>query len=91
MAEAKKNRRTVVQENVNLTLSLEEAETLMAVGARIGGDSESSPRKHYVAVTEALRKAGVRDFTTLGDHPFKYLDRTGPGLYFKAKGELDLF
>ncbi|MFI2909441.1 hypothetical protein ACG2OD_14445 [Streptomyces sp. PDY-4] len=82
MAEATKKTRTVATEVVTLTLSVEEAETLMAVGAKIGGDRSNSPRKHYDSVVAALSKAGVRDFTAFGAHPYKHLSRSAPGLVF---------
>lgn len=82
MAEAK--RTTITQEvtetkkvpAVTLTLTIEEAETLMAVGAKIAGDYRVSPRKHYAAVTAALSAAGVRDFTASGPHPYKHISGT---------------
>lgn len=82
MAEATKQIRTVKKETVTLVLSIEEAETLMAVGAKIGGSKENSPRGHYDAVVKALSAAGVRDFTAFGEHPYKHLNRTAPGLIF---------
>ncbi|MEU5577799.1 hypothetical protein ABZ791_10645 [Streptomyces huasconensis] len=86
MAEAK---RTIIEQEVtetkripavSLTLTVEEAETLMAIGCRIAGDRYKSPRRHYESVVRALAKAGVRDFTAAGDHPYKHL--TGSGLSF---------
>ncbi|MGI5196952.1 hypothetical protein ACQEVY_25535 [Streptomyces sp. CA-288835] len=73
---------------ITLTVSIEEAETLMAVGAKIGGDPEHSPRKHYAAVTEALRDAGVRDYMVGGEHPFKYL---GSGALFFSNKKSSVF
>ncbi|WP_338781760.1 hypothetical protein [Streptomyces sp. DG1A-41] len=85
MAEATKKTRTVSKDFVTLTLSIEEAETLMAVGAKIGGDREDSPRAHYEAIVRALSRAGVRDFTASGAHPYKHLNRNAPGLMFTSK------
>ncbi|MGW1673272.1 hypothetical protein [Streptomyces sp. NPDC002324] len=91
MAEAK---RTIIEQEVTetkkvpavtLTLTVEEAETLMAVGAKVGGDRYTSPRKHYEAVTKALRNAGVRDFTASGPHPYKHLEPYSPGVNFSEK------
>ncbi|MFE9442511.1 hypothetical protein ACFYO2_26745 [Streptomyces sp. NPDC006602] len=90
MAEAK---RTIVDKEVKrvekvpgitLTLTIAEAETLIAVGAKIGGDREHSPRKHYEAVTKALLGAGVRDYTVSGKHPFKHFESNTRGLYFNV-------
>ncbi|MER5883107.1 hypothetical protein ABT160_04705 [Streptomyces sp. NPDC001941] len=69
---------------VTLTLTIEEAETLIAVGSLVAGDAETSPRRHYEAITEALLKAGVRDFTASGSHPFDYLKRSHPGVAFRS-------
>ncbi|MFF5371357.1 hypothetical protein [Streptomyces sp. NPDC013187] len=89
MAEAK---RTIIEQEVTetkkvpavtLTLTIEEAETLMAVGSRIAGDRYKSPRRHYESVVTALSKAGVRDFTAGGAHPYKHL--TGNGLSFSVE------
>jgi hypothetical protein len=85
MAEATKQIRTVKHESVTLTLSAEEAEVIMAVGAKIGGDRHGSPRKHYESIVSALAKAGVRDFTAYGPHPYKHLSRNAPGLVFGTK------
>lgn len=68
---------------VTLTLTIEEAETLMAVGSRIGGDRYKSPRRHFEAVVQALAKSGVRDFTASGPHPYKHLN--GSGLAFSVE------
>ncbi|MER6086554.1 hypothetical protein [Streptomyces bluensis] len=83
MAEAQKISKTIVEHKINLTLSIEEAETLMAVGAKIGGDPQHSPRKHYAAVVHALTKAGVRTYMQGNDHPFKYMEPNHRGLYFQ--------
>jgi hypothetical protein len=89
MAEAK---RTIIEQEVTqtkrvpavtLTLTIEEAETLVAVGARIAGDRYKSPRRHYESVVSALSKAGVRGFETSGEHPYKHL--SGPGLTFSVE------
>ncbi|MGN7135821.1 hypothetical protein [Streptomyces pseudogriseolus] len=88
MAESK---RTIIEQEVTetkrvpavtLTLTIDEAETLMAVGAKIGGHREKSPRKHFDAIVSALGRAGVRDFTASGSHPYKHLSRSAPGLVF---------
>ncbi|MEU6704742.1 hypothetical protein [Streptomyces wuyuanensis] len=85
MAEAQKTTRTVVEKTFTLTLSVDEAETLMAVGAKIAGDQVDSPRKHFEAIVRALGKAGARDFTAskYEEHPHRLL--TG-GLTFKNNG-----
>ncbi|MEU9404757.1 hypothetical protein AB0E08_03440 [Streptomyces sp. NPDC048281] len=91
MAEAK--RATVDQEvkrvekvqGITLTLTMEEAETLIAVGAKIGGDKVATPRAHIESVIAALRKAGVRDFTA-NNHPFQNI-HPGSVITFQAKRE----
>ncbi len=49
----------VMREYVRLTLNWEEAETLRAVLARVGGSPEHSRRGYARGITEALAKAGV--------------------------------
>ncbi|WBP87023.1 hypothetical protein [Kitasatospora cathayae] len=52
---------TLTETTVALTLSLQEAEFLAAVLARIGGDPLNSPRKHQKSISYALHDdAGVR-------------------------------
>jgi hypothetical protein len=70
MAEAvkKTHTRTVSEVKVTITLTSEEAEALAAVVGSVGGDIESTPRKHTDAVFWALSKAGVKT-SGLGDHP----------------------
>ncbi|MFE9660329.1 hypothetical protein [Streptomyces sp. NPDC005955] len=71
MAEAKITTTTV--KTIALTLTVEEAETIMAVGAMIGGDLNNTPRRHYASAVSALRKAGVRDFDSSGPHPYRHV------------------
>jgi hypothetical protein len=45
--------------DVQLTLSVEEAETLRLVVRLVAGNRENTPRKHTDAIDSALRDAGV--------------------------------
>ncbi|MGW0575795.1 hypothetical protein ACWD25_07450 [Streptomyces sp. NPDC002920] len=91
MAEAK--RTTVEQEvkrvekvpGITLTLTHEEAETLLAVGAKIGGDNVGTPREHFESIISALKKAGARDFTA-NNHPFQNI-HPGSQITFQTKKE----
>ena len=91
MAEAQ--RTTVEQESkrvekvpgLTLTLSHEEAETLLAVGAKIGGDKVGTPRMHIDSIISALRNAGARDYTA-NNHPYQNI-RPGSYLTFQATKE----
>lgn len=85
MANAKQETRTITEKTVNLTLSIEEAETLVAVGSRVGGHQTRSPRQHMDAIVGALKQAGVRSHTAFGAHPAKHLDDSAEGLYFAEK------
>ncbi|MEV6419040.1 hypothetical protein [Streptomyces sp. NPDC051662] len=91
MAEAK---RTIIEQEVTrvtkvpgitLTLTMEEAETLIAIAAKVGGSRERTVRKHVDSVTNALLMMGARDWTT-EDHPFQNIT---PGSYisFQEKKE----
>ncbi|WP_030386511.1 hypothetical protein [Streptomyces sp. NRRL S-241] len=91
MAEAK---RTIIDQEVkkiekvpaiSLTLTLEEAETVMAVLVKVAGSTTNSPRKHTNAVLTSLEKAHVRDWESPG-HPFSLLARNGAGLVFNDYG-----
>ncbi|MFD7552992.1 hypothetical protein ACFV9E_00420 [Streptomyces sp. NPDC059835] len=91
MAEAK---RTIIDQEIkkvekvpaiSLTLTIEEAETLMAVLVKVAGSTTTSPRKHTNAILVSLEKAQVRDWESTG-HPFSLLaDRNG-GLAFRDYG-----
>ncbi|MCY0963018.1 hypothetical protein [Streptomyces sp. H27-H5] len=85
MAEAKQNTRTITEKTVTLTLSVEEAEALVAITSRVGGHQSRSPRQHTDAVMAALKKAGVRAHNAFGAHPAKHLDDNAEGLYFAEK------
>lgn len=61
MAQATRLPKTVtIFTGVELTLSEEEAQTLLIVTARIGGDLKTSPRKHLLAISRALKAAGYK-------------------------------
>lgn len=62
MAEARKHveRKYVEETTITLTLDAVEAETVLAVLAKVGGDPELSTRQHSNAVLEALEGAGLR-------------------------------
>jgi hypothetical protein len=60
MAHAEKITETVKVELVALALLPEEAATVLAITAHIGGDNKTSPRKHMDAIRNALLSAGVR-------------------------------
>lgn len=77
MATAEKTtiERVVEDEGFQLSLSVAEAETLIAVITVVGG-SRDTPREHTDSVYEALKSAGVRDWCKpgwgverWGDHP----------------------
>jgi hypothetical protein len=61
MAKASKDiiRKVTEETTVTLTLSVDEAVTLAMVLANVGGNRETSPRKHAQAVFNALEKTGV--------------------------------
>lgn len=53
----------VVKETVNhytLTMTLDEAQALMDILAKIGGHPEKSRRRYMQAIYEALQKTGLR-------------------------------
>ncbi|MFD7605172.1 hypothetical protein ACFWAN_32655 [Streptomyces mirabilis] len=91
MAEAK--RTTVEHETkrvekvpgIILTLTHDEAETLLAVGAKIGGDKVGTPREHFESIISALRNSGARDFTA-NNHPFQNI-QPGSYLNFRTRKE----
>ncbi|MFB7782050.1 hypothetical protein ACFC1D_04935 [Streptomyces vinaceus] len=81
MAEAK---RTIITQEVKktekvsavaLTITIEEAETLMAVLVKVAGSMIHSPRKHTDAILRSLESAAVRDWESTG-HPFSLLATT---------------
>lgn len=49
----------VIPTQVNLTMNIEEAQTLWRILRRITGSPDKSDRKHADAVLEALEDAGV--------------------------------
>lgn len=59
MAKAEKSRVEVVtvEDGVTLHLSMAEAKTLAAVGTKIGGDPDDTPRRHMDAINKALQEA----------------------------------
>ncbi|MEV0444042.1 hypothetical protein AB0I84_18745 [Streptomyces spectabilis] len=62
--------RVVTEESFALTLSVAEAETLVAVLAHVGGDPDESPRGKAESVLEALMATGVRTYyPSPADHP----------------------
>jgi hypothetical protein len=74
MAEATKSTKVVREDEFTLKLTTDEAETLTAILAKVGGDSKRTPRGHAETIAKALALAGVRNFTADGEHPFKYLN-----------------
>ncbi|MFJ8930617.1 hypothetical protein ACIRLA_28940 [Streptomyces sp. NPDC102364] len=88
MAEAKNT--TVEQQvtetkkvpGITLTLTVQEAEVLAAVGQYIGGDMYDSPREHYRSISKALRVAGIRTYGERSSHPSN-LVTAGSSVYFK--------
>ena len=64
MAKAKiitKEPKKRVKNRVQLTMSVDEAETLLGVVMRIGGSTTDSPRKHTNDIEYALLDAGLSD------------------------------
>jgi hypothetical protein len=73
---------------VTLTLSPEEAATLLVVAEHIGGNPGNSPRGHMDAVGRAIRDAGIYTKHPIRCHAGELCERVsagGPGLYFKNK------
>lgn len=65
MAEAKKtNRQVIVEETYTLILSKEEANTLAAVMARVGGSPSGSPRAHIISIQNALQRVDINYYNT---------------------------
>ncbi|MFF9525393.1 hypothetical protein ACF1DV_25940 [Streptomyces achromogenes] len=60
--------RVVTEDGFTLKLTVDEAETLVAVLARVGGSPHESPRGNAEAVMKALSGAGVRNYW-VEDHP----------------------
>ncbi|MFE2075211.1 hypothetical protein [Streptomyces misionensis] len=60
MAEAKKIEETIVK-GITLTLSMEEAQALMALTGNVSGNRYESPRKQTDAVWLTLKRAGVEN------------------------------
>ncbi|MEU1037663.1 hypothetical protein [Streptomyces sp. NPDC005907] len=54
--------RTVTEEGFTLKLTVDEAETLVAVLARVGGSPDQSPRGNAESVLDALIAAGARTY-----------------------------
>jgi hypothetical protein len=72
MAAAEKTtvERVVTEEGFTLKLTVNEAETLVAVLAQVGGDPVTSPRGLAEGVLTSLMGAGVRGYwPTKIDHP----------------------
>lgn len=64
--------RVVTEDGFTLKLSVNEAEALVAVLARVGGSPTDSPRGDAKSVLRALQNAGSRDYLSEG-HPLRYL------------------
>lgn len=74
MAKAEKTtvERVVLEDGFTLKLTVDEAETLVAVLARVGGSPSVSPRGKSGDVLTALLDAGVRDYyPAADDHPVR--------------------
>ncbi|MFF4557190.1 hypothetical protein [Streptomyces sp. NPDC001422] len=67
-------RRTVEDKTVTVTLSNDEAETLLALVVKVAGSPQGSPREHTESIYGALRAAGVRDWCKPGTGIFKWDD-----------------
>ncbi|MEU8948758.1 hypothetical protein [Streptomyces sp. NPDC048489] len=67
-------RRTVEDKTVTLTLSNDEAETLLALVVKVAGSPQGSPREHTESMYGALRAAGVRDWCKPGNGVVKWAD-----------------
>ncbi|MET9126930.1 hypothetical protein [Streptomyces sp. NPDC004528] len=62
--------RVVTEKGFTLKLTVDEAETLVAVLARVGGSPSDSPRGLSEGVMDSLVSAGVRShFPTSAGHP----------------------
>ncbi|MFD8018939.1 hypothetical protein ACFV6G_00720 [Streptomyces lavendulae] len=88
MAEAKRTiitrevKKTETVPALSMTISIEEAESLMAVLVKVAGSLTNSPRKHTNAILRSLENAQVRDWESPG-HPFSLLADPNSGLAFK--------
>jgi len=69
MATATKKATTIY--NVTLTLNHNEAETLLALTGKIGGDPNTSRRRFIDSIRHALREAGVNAVYPEYDPVFK--------------------
>ncbi len=58
---AKAEKKTVQEYELHLTLTQEEAETLIRVCCRVGGHNEKSRRRHIDNILRELRRAEVDD------------------------------
>jgi hypothetical protein len=81
--EVRKTVTDVVPDGVTLTLTQAEAETLLMVHARIGGDPMVTRRLHTDGIGQALRNAGVVKPDTL------YSDELSGGLTFRPSYKYD--
>ncbi|MGW2950753.1 hypothetical protein [Streptomyces eurythermus] len=71
MAAAEKTtvERVVTTTGFTLKLTVDEAEALVAILARVGGSPYTSPRGRTQNIMDALRDAGARDYWRTPDHP----------------------
>lgn len=80
MATASRTEKIVRLDTVTLVLSLEEAQTLEAIGWRTGGHPTRSARGHMDEIWSALHKAGVRsdnNFLLTEGSSIQFKDRPG--------------
>lgn len=80
MATAEKIEKKTIEETVTLTLSREEAETVMTLVGLVGGDSAASaPRKHAGSVYRALLGQGIdAAYTSYVDGQTTFLNKPTP-------------
>lgn len=88
VAEKRVERKVIEDVTVRLTLSEDEARTLVAVLSRVTGTRSNSPRLHVSNVLEALRRAGYRHpehAAALSWKEIPAVDLTDPGNLIDGK------
>jgi hypothetical protein len=78
-------REAVYREEVTLTLSRDEAESLKSLTGFIGGSPVRSRRKHFDSISQALWVAGIHNVDMPRDfYPFGLINgRQSGSIYFK--------
>lgn len=84
MAEAKTVQvtRTVTEEGIQLTLTRDEAETLLAVTMLIAGDMQNSRRAHTDNINKALRDSNIPNLTCNTDRILSEVAHNQRIIYF---------